>query len=224
MTVRLGAYSSPAQPARTPRNMQAPAMAIPFNVERVRIVLSFRRNFRMTNLILVHGTILLKRHIFGRSTHSNLSEEGIRSLTLTGGGGVYISEVAQPGPPWGIKMKITVAAALLLGAMSLATGAGPAIAGETIGVVRSASGDATVTRDENTLPAAPGLKLVVGDILGTGRDGSLGVILRDDSSLSIGPGSRLVLRSFHFSTSEETFDLVVRITRGTMAYLSGLSG
>jgi len=123
-----------------------------------------------------------------------------------------------------MKMKTTVAAALLLGAMSLATGAGPAIAGETIGVVRSASGDATVTRDENTLPAAPGLKLVVGDILGTGRDGSLGVILRDDSSLSIGPGSRLVLRSFHFSTSEETFDLVARITRGTMAYLSGMIG
>lgn len=119
-------------------------------------------------------------------------------------------------------MKITVTAALLLGALSLATGAGPAIAGETIGVVRNASGDATVTRGEKTLPAAPGLKLMVGDILGTGRDGSLGVILRDDSSLSIGPGSRLVLRSFLPSTSGGTFDLVARITRGTMAYLSGL--
>ena len=53
---------------------------------------------------------------------------------------------------------------------------------------------------------------------------SLGVILRDDSSLSIGPGSRLVLRSFRFSPSEEKFDLVARITRGTMAYLSGLIG
>lgn len=118
-------------------------------------------------------------------------------------------------------MKITMTGALLAGALCLLA-ADTAFAVETIGVVRTSSGDATVTRGEKTLPAVPGLKLMVGDTLGTGRDGSLGVILRDDSSLSIGPGSLLVLRSFRFSTSEGKFDLVARITRGTMAYLSGL--
>jgi hypothetical protein len=121
-------------------------------------------------------------------------------------------------------MKNTVTFALLLSALCLLPAAGTAFAGETIGVVRTASGAATVTRGEKTLPAAPGLKIMAGDTLGTGRDGSLGVILRDDSSLSIGPESRLVLRSFLFSPSEGTFDLVARITRGTMAYLSGLIG
>jgi hypothetical protein len=121
-------------------------------------------------------------------------------------------------------MKITVTVALLLSALCLLAAANTAVAGETIGVVRTASGNATVTRGEKTDPAVPGLKLMVGDILGTGRGGSLGVILRDDSSLSIGPGSRLVLRSFQFSPSEGKFDLVARITRGTMAYLSGLIG
>jgi hypothetical protein len=121
-------------------------------------------------------------------------------------------------------MKNAVTAALLLGALCLLSVAGTAAAGETIGVVRTASGEATVTRGEKTLPAATGSKLMVGDILGTGRDGSLGVILHDDSSLSIGPGSRLVLRSFLFSPSEGKFSLVARITRGTMAYLSGLIG
>jgi hypothetical protein len=124
----------------------------------------------------------------------------------------------------GRNMKNTVIAVLLLGAICLPAGAVSAGAGETIGVVRTASGDASVTRGEKTLPAAPGLKIMAGDTLGTGRDGSLGVILRDDSSLSIGPGSRLVLRSFLFSPSEGKFDLVARITRGTMAYLSGLIG
>jgi hypothetical protein len=118
----------------------------------------------------------------------------------------------------------TVTAAVLLGALCLLAAAGTAAAEETIGVVRTTSGDATVTRGEKTLPAAPGLKILVGDTLGTGPDGSLGVILRDDSSLSIGPGSRLVVRSFQFSPSEEKFDLVARITRGSMAYLSGLIG
>ena len=121
-------------------------------------------------------------------------------------------------------MKNTVIAVLLLGALCLPAVAGTAVAGEAIGMVRTASGDATVTRGETSLPADPGLKIMVGDILVTGRDGTLGVILRDDSTLSIGPGSRLVLRSFQFSPSEGKFDLVARISRGTMAYLSGLIG
>ena len=121
-------------------------------------------------------------------------------------------------------MKNPVAASLLLGALCLLSVAGTADAGETVGVVRTASGDATVTRAGKTMPATPGLKIMAGDIFGTGRDGSLGVILQDDSSLSIGPGSRLALRSFLFSPSEGKFDLVARITHGTMAYLSGLIG
>lgn len=121
-------------------------------------------------------------------------------------------------------MRNATTSAALLGALCLLAVAGTAAAGETIGLVRTASGEATVTRGDRTLPAVPGLKILVGDTLGTGPDGSLGVILLDDSSLSIGPGSRLVLRSFHFSPSEEKYDLVARITRGTMAYLSGLIG
>jgi len=121
-------------------------------------------------------------------------------------------------------MKNTVITALLLSALCLPAIAGTAAAGDPIGIVRIASGAATVTRGEKTLPAAPGLNLFVGDVLATGRDGSLGVSLRDDSSLSIGPDSRLVLRSFLFSPPEGKFDLVARITRGTMAYLSGMIG
>jgi hypothetical protein len=64
--------------------MQTPAMAITFNDERLRIVLSFRGEFRMTKLILIHGTILLKRDFPGRSTHSNPFEDGIRSLRSPG--------------------------------------------------------------------------------------------------------------------------------------------
>jgi hypothetical protein len=121
-------------------------------------------------------------------------------------------------------MRNTVTAVLLLAALCLPAVAGTAIAGETIGIVRAVSGDATVIRGEKSLPAAPGLKIMVGDTLVTGRDGTVGVILRDDSSLSVGPESRLVLRNFQFSPSEGKFELVTRISRGTMAYLSGLIG
>ncbi len=95
---------------------------------------------------------------------------------------------------------------------------------ETIGVVRNSSGSATITRLGNVLPATMGTRLHTGDTLGTGPGGSLGVILRDDSSLSLGPSSSLLLQDFLFSPSEGKFSLLVRLSKGTMAYLSGLIG
>lgn len=97
-------------------------------------------------------------------------------------------------------------------------------AGGTIGMVRSSEGAATVTRGEEVLPAMPGTKLLKGDILETGPDGTLGVILRDNSTLSLGPGSSLVIQEFLFSPAEGKIGLLARITSGTMAYLSGLIG
>ncbi len=100
----------------------------------------------------------------------------------------------------------------------------PAMAGEPIGVVRSAQGTATIHRGEEVLPAVPGTKLAAGDTLVTGPDGSLGVILRDNSSLSLGPDSSLDIRQFLFAPAEGKLGLVARISRGTMAYISGLIG
>ena len=120
-------------------------------------------------------------------------------------------------------MRHTLFIAILLAAVLVPTW-GHADADGTIGVVRNFAGSATVTRGWNVLPATTGTRLHVGDTLGTGPDGSLGVTLRDNSSLSLGPSSSLVLRDFRFSPSEGQFGLLVRLSRGTMAYLSGLIG
>ena len=120
-------------------------------------------------------------------------------------------------------MRHTLFVAILLAAVLVPTW-GHADADGTIGVVRNFSGSATVTRGWNVLPATTGTRLHVGDTLGTGPDGSLGVILRDNSSLSLGPSSSLVLRDFLFSPSEGKCGLLVHLSRGTMAYLSGLIG
>jgi len=114
-------------------------------------------------------------------------------------------------------------AALLLTGSILAWGL-PSAAGEIAGVVRSSQGSVTVTRGEEVFPAKPGVRLIVGDLLSTGSDGSMGVIFRDDSTLSLGPDSSLVLREFLFSPADRKLGLVASLTRGTMAYLSGLLG
>ena len=120
-------------------------------------------------------------------------------------------------------MKNTLFVAILLAIVSVPAW-GHAEADGTIGMVRNSAGSTTVLRGGNVLPATTGTRLHVGDTLGTGPDGSLGVLLRDNSSLSIGPSSSLVLRDFLFSPSEGKFGLLVRLSRGTMAYLSGLIG
>jgi hypothetical protein len=120
-------------------------------------------------------------------------------------------------------MRHTLFVAILLVAVSVPTW-GHADADGTIGVVRNSAGSASVIRGGNVLPAMTGTRIHVGDTLGTGPDGSLGVILRDNSSLSLGPSSSLVLRDFLFSPDEGKYGMLVRLSKGTMAYLSGLIG
>lgn len=121
-------------------------------------------------------------------------------------------------------MRATRHVVILLAAMSVLAQGIPAAALETIGTVRSSSGTATVTRGGHVLPASAGTKLLAGDTLTTGSGGSMGVILRDNSTLSLGPKSRIVIETFLFSPYEGKFGMLARITRGTMAYLSGLIG
>lgn len=114
--------------------------------------------------------------------------------------------------------------AVLLGALALPSAGVSAAVPETIGIIRNSAGAATIDRGGVVLPAAAGTLLRAGDTLVTGADGSLGIVLRDNSTLSLGPASSLVIKDFRFSPAEGKYALLARLTRGTMAYLSGLIG
>jgi len=113
---------------------------------------------------------------------------------------------------------------ILLAMFSALSWAGPPEEGTTIGIVRNSEGRASITRDGRTFPAAVGTKLHTGDTLSTGPDGSIGLILRDNSSLSIGPHSDMVIKDFLFSPAEGKLGLFARLLKGTMAYTSGMIG
>src|SRR4030067_3614662 len=78
-------------------------------------------------------------------------------------------------------MKHKLSIAILLVTISVLTTGLSAAAQETIGIVRTSEGKATVTRGGKVIPAAEGTKRLVGDTLGTGSRGCLGVLLRDRS-------------------------------------------
>ena len=90
-----------------------------------------------------------------------------------------------------------------------------------IGLVKTASGEATVLRGGRRVTAFPGLGLALGDLLCTGSHGSLGVILRDDTVLSLGPSSQIKLEQFVFDPAQGNLGMVLRVTRGLIEYLSG---
>ena len=121
-------------------------------------------------------------------------------------------------------MRAAPSVVILLVTLSLISWAHSGSAQEAIGVVRNFSGPATIERGGKTLPASAGMNLLAGDTLVTGPDGSLGVIFRDNSTLSLGPDSNLVIRKFLFSPGEGKLGFLARISRGSMAYLSGLIG
>ena len=96
-------------------------------------------------------------------------------------------------------------------------GASPAV-----GTVQKMSGPASIVRQGQTISASVGQEIFENDILQTGRDGSMGVVFSDETLLSLGPESVLVVDQYVFAPRQGKFSIVLKMLRGTAAYLSGL--
>ncbi len=94
-------------------------------------------------------------------------------------------------------------------------------AGRPIGLVKTVKGEATITREGRQSAVQPGFALAQGDVLATGANGSMGVILRDDTILSMGSSSEVRVDKFVFDPARHDLGMVVRVTRGVISYISG---
>jgi hypothetical protein len=118
--------------------------------------------------------------------------------------------------------KLAVPLATIFIVLSVSGKVSPVYASPTIATVQKVSGMAAIVRQGQTIPATAGLKVWENDILRTGPDGSIGVRFNDDTLLSLGPESALVIDEFVFAPRQGKFSIVLRMIRGTAAYLSGL--
>jgi hypothetical protein len=91
-----------------------------------------------------------------------------------------------------------------------------------VGIVQKAIGVATVVRQGKTITAAAGLEIWENDTLRTGSNGYMGVVFNDETLLSLGPGSVLVVDKFMFVPKQGKFSIVLKMIKGTAAYVSGL--
>jgi hypothetical protein len=110
--------------------------------------------------------------------------------------------------------KTLVAALLLLCAASAAA--------EYAGVVKTIRGAASVERAGTRIALAPGVQLNQGDRIVTGGDGYVGITMRDDTLLTLGPGSTLKLDSYGFDAKTHDGNFLASLSKGIMSVVTGL--
>ena len=109
-------------------------------------------------------------------------------------------------------------------ALALAFAAAPAFAQSpqtAAGRVKVASGSVFIVRAGALVPAQAGQEVFEADTLKTGADGRLGITLKDDTRVSLGPSSEVRVDRFVFAPAEGRIGLVLEVVRGVMAYVSG---
>jgi hypothetical protein len=112
---------------------------------------------------------------------------------------------------------LAVALAFVLAGTTPVFAQQPAAAGK----IKIASGAAFIVRANNEIPAKIGEVVFESDVLRTGADGRVGVTMKDDTRVSLGPSSEARLERFVFAPAEGRLGFVFRIARGVAAYVSG---
>ena len=88
------------------------------------------------------------------------------------------------------------------------------------GHIKTVTGTAYVVRATGSTPAKPGDAIFASDTLRT-ADGAVGVTLRDDTRLSLGPNSEVRVDRYVYSPGEGGLGMVLKFIRGVSVYVSG---
>jgi hypothetical protein len=99
----------------------------------------------------------------------------------------------------------------------------PAQTPQHVATVKVVSGDAAVVAAATgtRTPAAVGTRVAVGDRLVTGADGAIGITFADNTTLSLGPSSDMVVERFAYDPPANDYGFAARIARGTALFVSG---
>jgi hypothetical protein len=116
-----------------------------------------------------------------------------------------------------LKFRGSIAVFLVLAAGLPVLAQAPAPAGR----VKLVSGTAFVLHEGRRVPAAVGAVIFEQDSLTTEADGRVGLTLRDQTRLSVGPGSTIEISRFLYAPAESQFAFALKVVRGVVAYVSG---
>ncbi len=89
------------------------------------------------------------------------------------------------------------------------------------GVIKVVRGSVTIERGPRRISAQVGSLVLVGDVVVTGSDGAVGITLRDNMLLSVGPESTLSLKEYSYDASTNKGSVDATISRGTLSVVTG---
>lgn len=95
---------------------------------------------------------------------------------------------------------------------------------DSIGHIHTLKGSASILRGNLTFPAAIKGTIKRGDLVRTSKDGSIGIVMLDDTTLSLGPNSEIIIKDYAFVPKEGKFAFLAKMTKGTFSYIAGLIG
>ena len=94
-------------------------------------------------------------------------------------------------------------------------------AAEQAGMIKVSKGAVSIERDGQRMAAVVGTPVMVADRLRTRDDGSVGLTLRDNTLLSAGPNSLLVVDKFAYDNAAQDGKMALTIRKGTLSVASG---
>ena len=105
----------------------------------------------------------------------------------------------------------------------LCAAASPVMAQEpsAAGRIKVVNGSAFILRGTDTIPAKAGELVYAADGIRTGDAGSVGITLKDDTRLSLGPNSEVRLERYVYAPGSGGLGMVLKFVRGMAAYVSG---
>jgi hypothetical protein len=95
---------------------------------------------------------------------------------------------------------------------------------KSIGKVKGLRGLVSIQRDGKTKPAFPNDPIYQQDVILTGSDGAIGILLADNTLISMGPISRVAMDKFTFEPAGNEYAMRLKMQHGTFIYQSGLLG
>ena len=116
-----------------------------------------------------------------------------------------------------------VSTKLLLAVVAGVLMASTCFAQETVaGIIKKKDGKVEIVRAGKSIAAEVGSTIQAGDVLKTSEDSSVGVMLKDETRMAIGPSSQMALDRYAFNAETKEGNILVNVIKGTFSMISGL--
>ncbi|MDO8289162.1 MAG: FecR family protein [Parvibaculum sp.] len=91
-----------------------------------------------------------------------------------------------------------------------------------IGYVKTVQGDAAIVVGGKAIKAEPATPVQIGNVLKTGKAGSMGVTFKDNTIMSLGPDTEITVDEYLFAPGKGDLKLSASMTKGSLNYVSGI--